>query len=89
MYSVYIVECKDGRLYTGIARDVEARFGLHASGKGARFTRANKPVRIVYQERKRTRSSALKREYAIKQLTHMEKIALAEKLHFVATGKKE
>lgn len=76
MYSVYIIECRDGRLYTGIARDVEARFGLHATGRGARFTRANKPVRIVYRERKRTRSSALKREYAIKQMTRSEKLTL-------------
>ncbi len=76
MYSVYIIECKDGRLYTGIARDAETRFGLHVAGRGARFTRANKPVRVVYQEQKRTRSSALKREYAIKQLTRGEKLTM-------------
>ena len=76
MYSVYIIECKDGRLYTGIARDVEARFGLHARGKGARFTRANKPVRIVYREHKWTRSSALKREHAIKQMSRTAKLVL-------------
>lgn len=76
MYTVYIIECKGGRLYTGIARDADARFTLHTSGRGARFTRANKPVRIVYRERKRTRSSALKREYAIKQVSRAEKLAL-------------
>jgi putative endonuclease len=76
MYWVYIIECKDGRLYTGIARDVQVRFGLHANGRGARFTRANKPARLVYTERKRTRSGALKREYAIKQLSRAEKLVL-------------
>lgn len=89
MYSVYIIECKDGRLYTGIARDAEARFGLHATGRGARFTRANKPVRIVYCERKRTRSSALKREYAIKQMTRADKLALITGSHVRRAGGKK
>ena len=78
MYSVYIIECRDGRLYTGIARDAEARFYLHARGKGARFTRANKPNKIVYLERKRTRSTALKREYAIKQMDRSAKLELIQ-----------
>jgi putative endonuclease len=71
-----MIECKGGRLYTGIARDVDARFAAHVAGKGARFTRANKPVRLVYRERKRSRSAALKREYHIKQMSRDDKVAL-------------
>lgn len=76
MYAVYIIECSDGRLYTGIARDAQARFRVHVHGKGARFTRANKPVKIVHLEKKKTRSAALKREYAIKQMDRAEKLEM-------------
>jgi predicted GIY-YIG superfamily endonuclease len=73
---VYVVRCGDGSLYTGIATDVEARVSVHNGGKGARYTRSRRPVTLVYVERKRTRSSALKRELAIKALDRAEKLVL-------------
>jgi len=66
MYFVYILECEDGSYYTGITTDVERRFAEHAKGMGGRYTRSHKPVRVVYRERRRNRSSALKREAEIK-----------------------
>ncbi|MEJ7469588.1 GIY-YIG nuclease family protein, partial [Staphylococcus warneri] len=66
---VYIVQCKDHSLYTGYARDVEARIKQHNLGKGAKYTKARRPVVLVYQEMYDTKSEALKREYEIKQLS--------------------
>ncbi len=63
-------------LYTGIARDVRARFRAHRAGTGARFTRAHPPRAIVYVEECADRSAALKREHAIKKLTRAGKLAL-------------
>lgn len=76
---VYVVRCGDGSLYTGIATDVEARVGVHNDGRGARYTRSRRPVTLVYMERRRSRSSALKRELAIKGLPRVEKLALIGK----------
>jgi predicted GIY-YIG superfamily endonuclease len=73
MYTVYILLCEDGTLYTGIARNAEARLKQHRAGTGARYTRAHAPVRIVYTEHKRSRSGALKREAAIKAMTRAQK----------------
>jgi putative endonuclease len=76
---VYVVRCGDGSLYTGIATDVEARVSVHNDGRGARYTRSRRPVTLVYVERRRNRSAALKRELKIKALTRAEKLALLEK----------
>ena len=65
---VYIVRCADRTLYTGVALDVRARVQVHNQGKGARYTRARTPVKLVYREPAPSRSAALKREYAIKQM---------------------
>jgi putative endonuclease len=65
---LYVIECADGSLYAGIALDPEARYALHAAGKGARYTRAHPPRRLVFTEPYPDRSSALKAEYAFKQL---------------------
>ncbi len=73
---VYVVRCRDGSLYTGISTDVEARVARHNDGSGARYTRARRPVRLLYTERKRNRSYALRREAAIKSLSRAEKIDL-------------
>jgi putative endonuclease len=73
---VYVVRCGDGSLYTGIATDVGARVTVHNDGRGARYTRSRRPVTLVYVERKRSRSTALKRELAIKALGRAEKLAL-------------
>lgn len=74
---VYLLACAGGRTYTGVALDVEARFRMHASGKGARFTRANPPVSILGAQPFPTRSLALKAEYALKQLRPADKRAWA------------
>jgi putative endonuclease len=76
-WTVYILRCADGSLYTGVARDVARRVKEHNSSRlAARYTRARRPVVLVYQEPARTRSAACKREYRIKQLARWEKQAL-------------
>ncbi len=68
VYSLYILECADGTLYTGITTDVERRLAEHnSSQKGAKYTRSRRPVRVVYVEQYQTRSQASKREYQIKR----------------------
>jgi putative endonuclease len=76
---VYLLECQHGRTYAGVAIDVEARFKLHASGKGAKFTRANPPLAILGAEPFASRSDAQKAEHALKQLERPEKLAWARK----------
>ena len=66
---VYIVECADQSLYTGITIDIEARIDLHNAGKAAKYTRGRGPVRLVYQENVSSKGDALRREYMIKQLS--------------------
>ncbi len=73
---VYLLECADGRIYTGIATDVTKRFAAHCSGKGAKFTRANRPVRILAVKACADRSEASKLEYAVKAYTPKQKRAL-------------
>jgi putative endonuclease len=70
---VYVLECHDGSLYTGVAVDVQARFAVHASGKGARYTRAHPPARVLASFECAGRSEALKREAAIKRLSAAKK----------------
>ena len=76
MYSVYIVRCADGTLYTGLARDPEARVTVHNSGKGAKYTRARIPVSLVYVEPCESLSAGLKRERQLKPLSRVKKEAL-------------
>ena len=73
---LYVIECTDGSLYTGIATDPEARFRAHAAGKGARYTRSHPPLRLVLTEPHPDRSSASKAEYAFKQLPAARKRSL-------------
>ena len=77
MYTLYIIECADGSLYTGITTDLARRFKEHKSGKGGHYTRAHKPVRIVYSEAHANRSQASVREAAVKKLSREEKRTLA------------
>lgn len=71
---VYMLQCADGTYYTGITNDVEKRLKAHNElTTGAKYTRARRPVVLVYQERFPSRSDALIREYILKQLTHIEK----------------
>lgn len=65
---VYILECEDGSLYTGVALDVQARYAQHAAGKGAKYTRARPPRRLLASFACADRSEALRREAAIKRL---------------------
>lgn len=73
---VYVLRCRDGSLYTGISTDVQQRVAVHNAGKGARYTRPRRPVTVVHVERKRSRSTALKREAAIKSLSRAEKLSM-------------
>lgn len=76
-YTVYILECSDNTLYTGITTDIERRIKEHnTSQKGAKYTKLRRPVRLVYKENQENRSLASKREYAIKKLTREEKLRL-------------
>lgn len=75
---VYIVECSDKTLYTGITIDVERRIKQHNEGKGAKYTRGRGPVTLVKSFEKLTKSEALKMEYKIKQLSKEEKLNYAE-----------
>lgn len=65
---VYILRCADGSLYTGIARDVEARLARHAAGRGARYTRGRGPLSLVHTEPAATHGAALRREAEIRRL---------------------
>lgn len=76
MYFVYLLECKDGSLYTGVTTDVERRFAEHTSGIGSHFTRAKGAKKIVYTEQHPDRSSAQKREAEIKSWPRAKKLAL-------------
>ncbi|MBU0670636.1 MAG: GIY-YIG nuclease family protein [Patescibacteria group bacterium] len=73
MYTVYILLCGDNSLYTGIAKNVEKRFQEHKSGKGSKYTRAKKAVKIVYTKRCKNKGYALKHEAEIKRLSRKEK----------------
>ncbi len=75
---VYVLRCADDTLYTGSTDDVARRAEVHNSGKGAKYTRGRGPVQVVYTEECESYSAALKREYAIKQLSRPEKLALIE-----------
>ncbi len=72
-WELYILRCGDGTLYTGIARDADKRLAMHRSGKGAKYTRGRGPLTLCYREFCPDHGTALRREYAVKQLTREEK----------------
>lgn len=74
---LYLLECSDGSIYTGIATDVQARFDKHVSGEGARYTRSRKPVQVLASFELADRSKASTAEYWVKRLTAVDKRALA------------
>jgi len=76
---LYLLLCRDGRTYAGIATDVAARFAAHSNGKGAKFTRANPPVSALGTQAFNTKSEALKAEAALKQLDRPGRLAWAQK----------
>jgi predicted GIY-YIG superfamily endonuclease len=72
-WTVYILRCGDGSLYTGIAKDVRARVKQHSEGRGATYTRTRLPVKLLYQQEGLTRSKALIREAQIKAMPRSKK----------------
>lgn len=76
-YLVYILKCADDTLYIGSTNDIEKRLLAHNGGKnGARYTRGRGPVKLVYSKKLKTKSAALKREWALKKLTRADKLKL-------------
>ena len=78
---VYMVRCRDNSLYTGYTDDPERRLAVHNAGKGAKYTKSRLPVTLVYREACPDKSTALKREYALKRLKKAEKEALITTQH--------
>jgi predicted GIY-YIG superfamily endonuclease len=78
---LYILKCGDGTLYTGITTDLDRRTAQHNNGTASRYTRSRLPVVVLHQEPCRDRSSALKKEYVMKQLSRPEKDEYIKKKH--------
>ena len=72
----YILRCKDDSLYTGWTNNLEKRIQNHNAGKGAKYTKSRRPVELVYYETFDTKEEAMRREYAVKQLSRTKKIQL-------------
>ena len=81
MNYTYILKCNDGTLYTGWTNNIDKRLKDHNDGKGAKYTKARRPVELVYYEEFESKEEAMKREYAIKQLSRKQKeqLLLVEK----------
>ncbi len=86
---LYVVRCRDGSLYTGIARDVAARLAAHEAGKGARYTRGRGPLVLLAVRRCATHGDALRLELAVKRLSRAEKEALLAKKRLGAFARKQ
>lgn len=78
-YYTYVILTQDNTLYCGYTDDVEKRFEAHVCGKGAKYTRAHKPLKIIYTECFDTKSEAMKEEYRIKHLSREEKLEFINK----------
>lgn len=76
MWHVYILKCKDNKLYTGITKNLKRRLNEHRCGRGGRFTRIRTPVKLVYYKNTLNRSRALKKEAEIKKLSRKSKLDL-------------
>ena len=79
MYTLYIIKCKDDSLYTGIAKDLDARLETHRQGAGSKYVRARLPFSLVYTEKCKDRSMATKREMEIKRMDRKTKLELIKK----------
>ncbi|MDD5432054.1 MAG: GIY-YIG nuclease family protein [Candidatus Omnitrophica bacterium] len=79
-WHVYIIECKDGKFYTGITKDLKRRLREHDSGNGCKYTSCRAPVKLVHSEKALNRSRALKREAQIKQLSREAKLKLIKRV---------
>ncbi|MDD6788885.1 MAG: GIY-YIG nuclease family protein [Lachnospira sp.] len=76
MYYVYLLRCADGTLYCGSTNNLQRRVKMHNSGRGAKYTKARRPVQLVYWEAAGAKSDALRREAAVKRLTRQRKLEL-------------
>jgi len=76
LWYIYIIQCKDGLLYTGITNNLERRINAHNSGNGGKFTKYRAPVELLYSEEVLTKPCALSREAQIKRLTRKGKLKL-------------
>ena len=76
-HTAYLLACAGMNFYAGYTPDITRRVLLHETGRGAKYTRAHRPVRLVYTEEYATKSEAMRREAALKRLTHAQKAALA------------
>ena len=76
MTFVYILECADGTYYTGWTTDLDRRVAVHNAGRGSRYTRLRRPVKLIYWEEHPDRSSAQRRELAVKRLPRARRMAL-------------
>lgn len=76
MCYTYILRCADGSLYTGWTNDLERRLAAHQAGTAAKYTCSRRPVELVYHEPCETKEEAMRREYAIKQMTRAQKLCL-------------
>ncbi|EEI69957.1 GIY-YIG nuclease family protein [Lentilactobacillus hilgardii] len=73
-YYIYVLLCEDRTLYTGFTTNVEKRFQTHKLGRGAKYTRSHRPIKILFQKQFPTKHDALSAEYAFKQLTRKQKL---------------
>jgi putative endonuclease len=76
---VYLLRCADGTIYTGWTFDVSRRVRAHQQGRGARYTRARRPVALIYHERLPSRRAAMRREIAIKRMSRQRKLRMANR----------
>ena len=80
---LYMIECRGGGIYTGIAKDVQARYEQHAKGKGAKYTKMNPPIRLLGQVEFLSHKEAASEECKIKRLTRSEKLNLLVSQYFL------
>ena len=84
-WQVYILQCSDGSLYTGITNNLELRVKTHNSGRGAKYTKNRLPVRLVYKEYTKDKSQSLRREFEIKKLSRLAKKELINSINLSAS----
>jgi predicted GIY-YIG superfamily endonuclease len=77
---LYILQCGDGSLYTGITNDLDRRFEMHSKGRGAKYTRSRRPLTMVYSEKCRNKVAAMVRECAVKAYPKKKKAELISKI---------
>ena len=82
MYFVYMLLCQDGSYYIGSSNNIEKRLEDHLNGKGGKYTKSHKPIKLVYQESLENKSEALKREYRLKQWSRAKKETLIQSVIF-------